>query len=50
LAARERAWSGAEAVGTLLEQFRAAYNDHPQQGLGIPGLSPDEFAARFWLL
>jgi transposase InsO family protein len=45
-----RAWSGAEALGLLLEQFRAAYNARPHQGLGIPGLSPDEFAARFWLL
>jgi transposase InsO family protein len=45
-----RAWSGAEALGTLLEQFRAEYNDRPHQGLDIPGLSPNEFAARFWLL
>jgi transposase InsO family protein len=46
----DRAWSDAAALGTLLEQFRAAYNDRPHQGLAIPGLSPDEFAARFWLL
>ena len=44
------AWSGAEALETLLEQFRAAYNDRPHQGLALPGLSPNEFAARFWLL
>jgi transposase InsO family protein len=45
-----RAWSDAEALGALLEQCRAQYNDRPHQGLGIPGLSPNEFAARFWLL
>ena len=44
------AWSGAEALATLLEQFRVAYNDRPHQGLALPGLSPNEFAARFWLL
>ena len=46
----DRAWRGAEALGTLLEQVRAAYNDRPHRGLAIPGLSPNEFAARFWLL
>jgi transposase InsO family protein len=34
----EHAWGDAEALGRLLEQFRAAYNDRPHQGLGIPGL------------
>jgi transposase InsO family protein len=43
------AWGGTETLETLLEQFHAAYNDRPHQGLAIPGLSPDEFAARFWL-
>jgi hypothetical protein len=46
----DRAWIGAEALEMLLAQFRAEYNDRPHQGLAIPGLSPDEFAARFWLL
>ena len=46
----EQAWRDVEALGTLLELFRAEYNDRPHQGLGIPGLSPNEFAARFWLL
>jgi transposase InsO family protein len=46
----DRTWGGAEALETLREQFRAEYNDRPHQGLAIPGLSPDEFAARFWLL
>jgi transposase InsO family protein len=46
----DHAWSGAEALETWLEQFRVAYNDRPHQGLALPGLSPNEFAARFWLL
>jgi transposase InsO family protein len=46
----ERAWDGVEGLGPLLAQFAAEYNDRPHQGLGIPGLSPNEFAARFWLL
>ena len=46
----DRAWSDAAVLGTLLAQFRAAYNDRPHQGLPLPGLSPNEFAARFWLL
>ena len=46
----DHAWHGTEALEMLLEQFRVAYNDRPHQGLAIPGLSPNEFAARFWLL
>ncbi len=46
----EHAWSNTAALETLLEQFRVAYNDRPHQGLALPGLSPNEFAARFWLL
>jgi len=46
----ERAWSGTEGLEALLAQFRSAYNDRPHQGIAIPGLSPDEFARRFWLL
>ena len=46
----DHAWSGSATLETLLEQFRAVYNDRPHQGLALPGLSPNEFAARFWLL
>ncbi len=28
----------------------AEYNDRPHQGLAIPGLSPNKFAARIWLM
>ena len=44
------AWGDTAALETLLEQCRVAYNDRPHQGLALPGLSPNEFAARFWLL
>jgi transposase InsO family protein len=46
----DQAWSGADELGALLGPFRAEYNDRPHQGLAIPGLSPNEFAARFWLM
>jgi transposase InsO family protein len=43
-------WDTADALAALLTQFRADYNARPHQGLGIPGLSPTEFAQRIWLL
>jgi transposase InsO family protein len=46
----DHAWHDTAVLETLLEQFRATYNDRPHQGLALPGLSPNEFAARFWLL
>jgi transposase InsO family protein len=46
----ERAWDGVAGLEPLLGQFAAEYNDRPHQGLALPGLSPNEFAARFWLL
>ena len=45
-----RASAAIEALELLLAQFRAAYNDRPHQGLTLPDLFPNEFAARFWLL
>jgi transposase InsO family protein len=45
----DHAWSDDAGLTRLLEQFRAAYNDRPHQGLALPGLSPNAFAARFWL-
>jgi transposase InsO family protein len=42
--------STAEELAQLLVQFRVEYNDRPHQGLPIPGLSPNEFAQRIWLL
>lgn len=43
-------WTTAAELARLLAAFRAEYNDRPHQGLGIPGLSPNEFANRIWLL
>ena len=43
-------WTTAEELEVLLAQFLAEYNDRPHQGLAIPGLSPNEFAKRIWLM
>jgi transposase InsO family protein len=43
-------WEDAPALADLLARFRLEYNDRPHRGLPLPGLSPDEFAARIWLL
>jgi len=44
------AWNNAQDLQQLLEQFRPNYNDRPHQGIAIPGLSPNEFANRIWLM
>jgi transposase InsO family protein len=43
-------WENEQELLILLEQFRPEYNDRPHQGIGIPGLSPNEFANRIWLM
>lgn len=43
-------WENDQDLLLLLEQFRPEYNDRPHQGIAIPGLSPNEFAKRIWLL
>jgi len=43
------AWQSDHELEVLLRQFCAMYNDRPHQGIGIPGLSPNEFAGRIWL-
>ncbi len=45
-----QAWDSSTALAPLLARFHQEYNARPHQGLGIPGLSPDEFARRLWLL
>lgn len=45
-----RTWQTTAELAALLGQFRAEYNDRPHQGLGPPGLSPNEYADRLWLL
>lgn len=46
----DKVWTSDQQLAALLAQFRAEYNDRPHQGLGIPGLSPSEFAGRIWLM
>jgi transposase InsO family protein len=43
-------WENDQDLLLLLEQFRPEYNDRPHQGIAIPGLSPNEFAKRIWLM
>ena len=47
---RDKTWANDAELAILLEQFVALYNDRPHQGLPIPGLSPNEFANRIWLM
>jgi transposase InsO family protein len=42
-------WQSASELEILLAQFIAEYNQRPHRGLAMPGLSPNEFANRFWL-
>jgi transposase InsO family protein len=45
----DKPWASDEELAVWLAQFWAEYNDRPHQGIGIPGLSPSEFADRIWL-
>jgi len=47
---RDKSWQDDQELTLLLEQFLVEYNDRPHQGLPLPGLSPNEFAQRIWLL
>lgn len=47
---RDKPWKNDQELAALLQQFLAEYNDCPHQGLPIPGLSPNEFAKRIWLM
>lgn len=46
----DHAWSDEVDLAFLLSTFLSHYNDRPHQGLPIPGLSPNEFANRIWLM
>jgi len=46
----DKAWHSAQEAEALLATFQLQYNDRPHQGLPIPGLSPNEFAKRIWLI
>ena len=45
-----QAWQTEQTLITLLQAFVDEYNNRPHQGLPFPGLSPNEFARRIWLL
>lgn len=47
---RDKTWQDDQELVALAAQFLAEYNDRPHQGLPIPGLSPNEFAQRIWLM
>lgn len=47
---KDKSWQDDQELAALLNHFLAQYNDRPHQGLPIPGLSPNEFARRLWLL
>lgn len=47
---RSRSWQSLQKLEECIRLFQSEYNDRPHQGLGIPGLSPNEFAKRIWLM
>jgi hypothetical protein len=47
---RDKSWDTLAGLEDCLDNFLPSYNDRPHQGLPIPGLSPNEFAQRIWLL
>ena len=46
----DKAWASDKDLLEFLRLFLLEYNDRPHQGLSIPGLSPNEFAKRLWLM
>ena len=46
----DKVWSSDQELLEFLGIFLPEYNDRPHQGLPIPGLSPNEFAKRLWLM
>jgi transposase InsO family protein len=46
----DKAWQSDQELLEFLHLFLLAYNDRPHQGLPIPGLSPNEYAKRIWLV
>ena len=47
---RDKSWQDDVELAQLLNIFLPEYNDRPHQGLPIPGLSPNEFEKRMWLM
>ena len=46
----DKAWQSDQELVEFLHLFLLEYNDRPHQGLPIPGLSPNEYAKRIWLV
>jgi len=46
----DKAWQSDQELLEFLHLFLLEYNDRPHQGLPIPGLSPNEYAKRIWLV
>lgn len=46
----DKTWHSDLELAQLLANFIVEYNDRPHQGLPTPGLSPNEFAKRAWLM
>lgn len=47
---RDKSWQDDRDLAELLDDCLSEYNDRPHQGLPIPGLSPNEFEKRIWLM
>jgi len=47
---RDKSWNTLAGLENHLLDFCPYYNNRPHQGLPIPGLSPNEFAQRIWLM
>ena len=45
-----KSWQSDQQLALLLDSFIVEYNNRPHQGLPTPGLSPNEFAHRAWLM
>lgn len=46
----DKAWHSDQELLEFLHLFLLEYNDRPHQGLPNPGLSPNEYAKRIWLV
>jgi len=46
----DKTWTSDKELESLLATFLSEFNDRPHQGLPIPGLSPNEYANRIWLM